>query len=116
MGGVHLHVHTYRCAPFLYLVNGWTDCAETWCVVRGLLGRYAFYAGWRMSARVRVTVRTSVRSRSFIAQKVSYWFYNWGAYVKVLDDAYVEKIVSSLQSVIAVSRFISSLSVKLHSE
>ena len=32
-GGKHLHMRTCRCAPFLYLRNGWTDCAEIWCVV-----------------------------------------------------------------------------------
>ena len=32
-GGVHMHVRT----PFPYLGNGWTDCVETWYVVRGPL-------------------------------------------------------------------------------
>ena len=32
--GVHLHVRTFTCATFPYLGNGWTDCAEIWCVVR----------------------------------------------------------------------------------
>ena len=27
------HVRTCRCAPFPYLGNGWTDCAEFWFVV-----------------------------------------------------------------------------------
>ena len=42
MGGVHLHVRTCARAdvpPFLYLGNGWTDCAEIWCVVRDPLAR-----------------------------------------------------------------------------
>ena len=39
MGGVHLHVRTCICAPFLYLGNGWTDCAEIWCVIRDPLAR-----------------------------------------------------------------------------
>ena len=37
MSGVHLHVRTCASAdvpPFPYLGNGWTDCAEIWCVVR----------------------------------------------------------------------------------
>ena len=34
MGGLHLHVRTCICAPFPYLVNGWTDCAEIWYLVR----------------------------------------------------------------------------------
>ena len=33
MGGVYLHVRTCRYAPFPHLGNGWTDCAEIWCVV-----------------------------------------------------------------------------------
>ena len=42
MGGVHLHVRTCARAdvpPFPYLGNGWTDCAEIWCVVRDPLAR-----------------------------------------------------------------------------
>ena len=32
MVGYHVHLRT----PFLHLRNGWTDCAENWCVVRPL--------------------------------------------------------------------------------
>ena len=39
MGGVHPHVRTRRCAPFSYLGNGWTDCVETWYLVRVPLAR-----------------------------------------------------------------------------
>ena len=42
MGVVHLHVRTCTradVAPFPYLGNGWTDCAEMWYVVRYLLAR-----------------------------------------------------------------------------
>ena len=42
MGGIHLHVCPCARAdviPFPYLVNGWTDCAEIWYVVRGPLAR-----------------------------------------------------------------------------
>ena len=31
---VDLHVHNCAPAPFPYLGNGWTDCAEIYCVVR----------------------------------------------------------------------------------
>ena len=34
VGYICAHVCTYRCAPFPYLGNGWTDCAEMWFVVR----------------------------------------------------------------------------------
>ena len=36
IGGVHLYVRTGARAdvpPSPYLGNGWTDCAEIWCVV-----------------------------------------------------------------------------------
>ena len=39
MGVVHLHVRTCRCAPFPYLGNDWTDCAEFSYVVGNLLAR-----------------------------------------------------------------------------
>ena len=42
MGGVHLHMRTCARAdvpPFLYLGNGWTDCAEIWCVARDPLAK-----------------------------------------------------------------------------
>ena len=42
MAGVHLHVRTCARAdvpPFLYLRNGWRDCAEIWCVVKDQLER-----------------------------------------------------------------------------
>ena len=41
-GGVQLHVLTCAradVAHFSYLGNGWTDCAEIWCVVRDPLAR-----------------------------------------------------------------------------
>ena len=38
--GAHLHVRTSRFDPFLYLGNGWTDCAEIWCVVKVPLARH----------------------------------------------------------------------------
>ena len=28
------HIRTCRCAPFLHLGNGWTDCAEILCLIR----------------------------------------------------------------------------------
>ena len=40
MGGEHLHVRTCARADvptFMYLGNGWTDCAEIWFVVRDQL-------------------------------------------------------------------------------
>ena len=68
------------CAPlFPYLGNGWTDCAKTWCVVRGPLAmRFTQNGGYAHSARLTYThLSTSVtRSRSFIAQKACYWFYD----------------------------------------
>ena len=33
------HVRTGACARFSYLGNGWTDCAEIWCVVSDPLAR-----------------------------------------------------------------------------
>ena len=46
MDGVHLHVRTCRCAHFPYLGNGWTNCAEIWCVVRDTLAsRFAKVKG-----------------------------------------------------------------------
>ena len=41
MGGVGArgHVGTCRCSPFLYLGNGWMDCAEIRFVARDLLAR-----------------------------------------------------------------------------
>ena len=38
-GGVNMHVHRCRCAPFPYLGNGLTDCAESWYVVTEALAR-----------------------------------------------------------------------------
>ena len=32
-------LRTCICTPFPYLGNGWTDCAEMWCVVRDPLAR-----------------------------------------------------------------------------
>ena len=50
-GGVHLRLRT----PFSYLENGWTDCAENWCVIRGLLAiHFAKDGDIFPSARVNV--------------------------------------------------------------
>ena len=40
-GRVHVHVRT----PFPCLGNSWTDCADNWCVVRGLLAMH-FTQNW----------------------------------------------------------------------
>ena len=57
MGGVHLHVRTCACAdvpPFLYIGNGWTDCAEIWFVARDPLAlRFT-----KVNGGVQVHVRT----------------------------------------------------------
>ena len=71
--------HSCTCArahPFLYLGNGWMDCAEIWCVARGPLAMH-FTRDGDTCAGTRATVThfsTSIRSRSFIAKKASYWF------------------------------------------
>ena len=61
--------------PSPYLGNSWTDRTEIWCVDRGLLAM-CFTQDGRFFTNARVTVThlsTSIRSRSFIAQKASYW-------------------------------------------
>ena len=43
MDGVYMHVRTCARADvssFPYFGNGWTDCAEIWCVVRDPLTRH----------------------------------------------------------------------------
>ena len=69
-GGTQLHVRT----PFSYLGNGWTDCAEIWYVVRGPVAmRFTQDGRFCTNAGVTVThLSTSVRPRSFTAQKASY--------------------------------------------
>ena len=60
MGGVHrvhLYVRMYLRAdvsPFPHLGNGWTDCAEIWCVVSDPLARHFI----KVNAGVQVHVRT----------------------------------------------------------
>ena len=57
MGGAHLYVRTCARADVpnvLYLLNGWTDCAEIWCMVRDELAmRFTPLMG-----RVHLHVRT----------------------------------------------------------
>ena len=49
----NVHVRT----PFPYLGNGWTDCAGTWCVVRGPLSM-RFKGIEEIHTSARVTVHT----------------------------------------------------------
>ena len=70
--GEGMHV----CIPSPYLGNGWTDCTEIWCVVRGPMAM-RFTQDGRFCTSASVTIihlSASVHSRSFIAQKASYWF------------------------------------------
>ena len=39
MGSASANVRTCRCAPFPYLGNGWTDCAEICYVLRDTLAK-----------------------------------------------------------------------------
>ena len=51
-------------------------CSEIWCVMRDALTVFYTSYGWEASARVHVQPHASryiIRSRSFIAQKASYW-------------------------------------------
>ena len=69
--GTRVHVRI----PFPYLGNCSTDCTEIWCVARGVA--MCVTQGGRICTNASVTVThlsTSIRSRSFIAQKASYWF------------------------------------------
>ena len=61
--------------PFSHFRNGWTDYTEIWCVARGPVAMRTTRDG-KLCTNASVTVTylsTSTRSRSFIAQKASYW-------------------------------------------
>ena len=67
--------HVYVRIPSPCLGSSWTDCTEIWCVVRGHVAVCFTQDGiFCTNASVTVThLSTSIRSRSFIAQKASYW-------------------------------------------
>ena len=72
--------------PFPYLGNGWTDCTEIWCVARGPVAMH-FTQDGRFCTNASVTVThlsTSIRSRSFIAQKALVYYlgtYYWNSLI-----------------------------------
>ena len=78
MGGVHLHACTLSCTPVLYLDNGWTDCAEIWCVVGDSLAtRFAHPKGGEgKSARAHVRTPFSY-VRNGWTDCVEIWYVAW---------------------------------------
>ena len=63
--------------PFPYLGNGWTDCTEIWCAARGPVAK-RFRQDGRFYTNVSVTVThlsRTIRSRKFIGQMASYWYF-----------------------------------------
>ena len=70
MAEVHVRTH------FTYLGNGWADCAETWCVIRGSLAmRFTQNRDIRTSARVTVHTFKHICSLPVVHRpKGVFWF------------------------------------------
>ena len=75
MGAVHVHVRTCRCALFPYLGNGWTDCAEIWCVVRNPLAR--LFAKVNGGAQLHVRTCSPLFRISETAGRIALKFSMW---------------------------------------
>ena len=78
-----MHVRTPP-PPFPYLRNGWTDCAETWRVIRGLLAIHFEQDGGylldRMCKCTHIYADLSAAARSSPKRRLT--GYSWHAIVR----------------------------------
>ena len=78
MGWVNLHASTCARAPFPYLGNSWTDCAEIWYVVRDPLAKRFTEVddGIQLHVRACAPLFLILGTAGRIALKFCVWFGN----------------------------------------
>ena len=69
------HMRTCRCAPFPYLANDWTDCAEIWYAVIDALARHFKEVddGVQLHVRTCALLFCISRTAGWIALKFDAW-------------------------------------------